>query len=60
MNKFVWNEGDIRIGRTQCELCAHHCKATPNTCPKYEAKPEEVKNGTVKCPHIQISLNTPW
>lgn len=60
MDKFVWNEGDVRIGRTQCDLCVHNCKATPNICPKYEVKPEEVKKGTVKCPHIQLSLSTPW
>lgn len=60
MDKFVWKAGDIKIARTQCELCLHNCKETPNKCPKFEIKPAEVIEGKVKCPYIKLSSNTPW
>ncbi len=60
MEKFVWKKGDIKIARSQCELCLLNCKATPNSCPKYDTKPENVLKGVVKCPYIKLSANTPW
>lgn len=60
MDRFVWKAGDIKIARTQCDLCLHNCKETPCSCPKYEAKPKEILESKIRCPHIKTTTNTPW
>lgn len=57
--KFVWQAGDITIGRTQCELCYYYSKDSKNSCEKYTEIPKEIKESKKKCEYIKIG-NEPW
>lgn len=49
-NKFVWKEGEIKIAKTQCELCKYNNVEHKNFCIKYpNGKPIEVLNNERRC-----------
>ena len=51
--KFVWKEGEIKIAKTQCELCKYNNVSTPNKCEVYpNGKPQEVISNTNKCNYL--------
>ena len=52
-DKFVWKEGEIKIAKTQCELCKYNNVSTPNKCEVYpNGKPQEVISNTNKCNYL--------
>ena len=52
-DKFVWKEGEIKIAKTQCELCKYNNESTPNECEKYpNGKLQEVISNTNKCNYL--------
>lgn len=54
--KFVWQSGDVKVSRTQCETCKHYSK---DGCEKYKEIPEGILKSEKKCEHIKIE-NKPW
>ena len=60
-NRFVYEKGDIEIGKTQCEFCKLYNPENENVCSAYpEGKPEEVVKNERRCPK-EVSKNpVPW
>ncbi len=50
MDKFCWNENEVVITKTQCDLCEFQTKECIDKCLKYEKKPQEVIDNKIKCP----------
>lgn len=53
MEKFVYQENEIKIARTQCGLCMFADPNSETVCQQYDCKPQEVLEGKVKCPHLR-------
>jgi len=52
-DKFTYKENEIKIAKTQCELCKYNNESTPNECEKYpNGKLEEVISNTNKCNYL--------
>ena len=52
-DKFVWKEGEIKIARTQCELCKYINVSIQSKCEVYpNGKPQEVISNTNKCNYL--------
>lgn len=50
-DKFVWNDRQIKIAKTQCEFCKHDDKDHSKVCSQYpNGKPDEVISNSIKCP----------
>ena len=46
-DRFIYNKGDIQIGKSQCDFCKYNCKKefgkAKQSCSKYpNGKPEDV------------------
>lgn len=50
-DKFNYNEGDILISDSQCDLCVYRIEGDCEKCQKYEKKLPEVLTNDVLCPH---------
>lgn len=49
-DKLIWKEGEIKIAKTQCELCKYNNEENKNFCIKYpNGKPIEVLNNERRC-----------
>lgn len=55
MEKFVYSANEIQIARTQCGLCIYRDEKCENSCQKYAQKPEEVLDGTIRCPYLKTT-----
>ena len=54
-DKSVWKEGEIKIAKTQCELCKYNNVSTQNKCEVYpNGKPQEVMSNTNKCNYLNM------
>lgn len=60
MSKFVYEANEIKIGKTQCNLCIHDLGDGKGGCAKYAEKPKEVLESQKKCPFLKMSENAPW
>jgi len=60
-NKFTYNEGDLIIADTQCDLCRYNNKDNVNVCSKFEnGKPEEILNDDTLCPFLKEKGKDPF
>lgn len=60
-NKFTYNEGDLIIADTQCDLCRYNNKDNVNVCSKFEnGKPEEILNDNTLCPFLKNKGKDPF
>lgn len=50
MSKFCWEENELVITESLCELCEFNKSECKDCCEKYESKPKEVLENTIKCP----------
>ena len=57
--KFVWQSGDVKVSRTQCETCKYYSKDSKNSCEKYTEIPKKIIESKKKCEYIKIG-NIPW
>lgn len=58
-NRFVYQEGEIQFGKTQCSLCVHdedHIDGLDECCCiKYPfGKPDAVINGIHRCKYLEL------
>ena len=52
-DKFLYKKNEIKIAKTQCELCKYNNELTPNKCERYpNGKLEEVISNTNKCNYL--------
>ena len=52
-DKFVYKENEIKIAKSQCELCKYNVEATPDKCQLYpNGKLQEVISNTNKCEYL--------
>lgn len=57
-NKFVYEENEIKIAQTQCELCKYNDISTPNKCKVYKnGKTQEIILNTKKCDYLTSQNN---
>jgi len=51
---FTYKEGDLRIARSQCELCKFYRKDEAALCALYKkGRPAEVVDGNVMCKYFE-------
>ena len=54
-NKLIYSKGEIKITKSQCELCMYNDSKNINVCVKYpKGKKEKVLNGEVFCSELKI------
>ncbi|MBO5178721.1 MAG: hypothetical protein J6B87_00015 [Clostridia bacterium] len=57
--KFIWQSGDVKVTRIQCETCKYYSKGAKNSCEKYAEIPKEILESKKKCEYIKFG-NEPW
>lgn len=59
-SKFIYQEGELKFARIQCEFCSLY-KKEENKCILFGNIPEKVKNNEVKCEELKSKTsNYPW
>ena len=57
-NKFIYGKGEIKITKSQCELCMYYDSKNINVCVKYpKGKKEEILKGTNFCAKYKNIVN---
>jgi len=58
--KFTYNEGDLIIADTQCDLCKYNNNENKNVCIKFQnGKPEEILSDDTLCPYLTSDEEDP-
>lgn len=55
MEKYVYSVNEIRIAKTQCDLCIFRYEDFESSCKKYAHKSKEIIEGMSKCPYLKTS-----
>lgn len=54
IDKFVYEENELKIANNQCDLCIHNNKILPNKCKEYpNGKPQEIISNNEFCNKIK-------
>ena len=57
-DKYVWQEGEVTIAKSQCEFCIYINKENDKVCSEYpEVKPVEVVEKKGVCPKFKSNYN---
>jgi len=57
MGRFDWEEGELKIGNSQCDFCIFKNIQNQRQCKKYEEKPEVVLKDEIRCEHLAYEEN---
>ena len=60
MERFIYQEGEMKILPCQCEQCRYAQADNANSCRYYQQKPEQVMQNNVKCMHFTGKILAPW
>ena len=52
MNRFVWEKGDLLVGRSLCDHCIFRIEGETDKCKQYEVIPEKIRKTLVECPYF--------
>ena len=54
MGKFSYQEGDLQIAESLCQLCIHKTEQPADCCASFpEGIPEEIREDSFRCPYYQ-------